>query len=160
MMPIWVDAPHPQDVVFDDDRLGDILRSRWSTPYDHEPLVVINHQHQLLGVVGLSDIFAYMANQMDIVHHLWPALTVVVPQTSWSALRTAVLLIPIGQLPRSRRGIVAMPTDWAHAVRLLSRSARSTLYVQNRQHTLVGKITWTSLQQQWNLLDELEEEYP
>lgn len=157
-MPAWVEPPDPQDMVFEDECVYDILRSRWHFSRGHEPLAVINDQHQIRSVVCLADILVYVAAQMQEVHHLWPSLTEVVPETPWATMRMGMLSMPIGQFSRSRRGIVWLPTDWTHAVRLLSRSSRSVLYVQNRRHALVGKITWTSLQRNRNLLGNSEED--
>ncbi len=157
-MPSWLEPPNPQDMVFEDESVYDILKSRGHFSRGHEPLAVINDQHQIHSVVCLSDILSYVAVQMQEVHHLWPSLTVVVPETSWRTMRTSMLGMPIGQFSRSRRGIVWMPTDWAHAVRCLSRSSRSVLYVQDRRHALVGKITWTSLQRYRNFLGDSEQD--
>ena len=157
-MTSWLEPAHAEDMVFENDCVYDILRSKWNSLRDHEPLAVINDRRQIQSVVCLSDSLAYVAAQMEVVHHLWPSLTVVVAETSWPSLRNSVLEMPIGQFSRSRRGIVLMPTDWAHAVRLLSRSSRSALFVQDRRRTLVGKITWTSLRRHRNLLEEPDED--
>ncbi len=153
-MPLWLEPVSPEDVVFEYERVYDVLHSRENFIRGHQPLAVVNNHRQIRGVVWISDMLAYVAMQTEVVHHLWPSFTAVVPEVSWPLLRQSVVAMPMSQFTGSRRGIIFLPTTWAHAVRLLSRSSRTVLYVQDRRRLLIGKITWTSLWRYRNLLEE------
>lgn len=154
-MPSWMEPVDPKDIICANDTLSSVLRFRWHGDSGYEPLVVKDLRHRIQGVVGISDVLHYIALQSEEIHHLWPSYTVVLPTMGWSALQASVLNMPIGQFIRSRRGIVGMPGDWMHAVRLMSRVPWPVLYVQDRSQTLLGKITWKSLAQRIENVDNI-----